>query len=103
MTTRQSYADPASPGGVARGLGTPDPGAFGLPSERELASLAAGYFPEFDAEREAEPAAYHPVVVPLDTPYIPKERAAFARDTNGRAFVGNVPLENILADFPILS
>ncbi|MDR0764903.1 MAG: cysteine desulfurase [Synergistaceae bacterium] len=97
MTTRPSYADPAGPGDI----GTLDPGTLGLPDERELASLAAGYFPEFNVKREAEPAAYHPVVVPFGAP--DTVSAAFARDVNGRAYVGNVPLENIRADFPILS
>jgi cysteine desulfurase/selenocysteine lyase len=117
MITRPSYADPAGPGDVAGDIG-PDPGALGLPSERELASLAAGFFPEFNAGREAgstteltaepatEPAAYHPVVVPLgapDAPDVPRARAAFERGANGRGYVGSVPLEDIRADFPILS
>jgi cysteine desulfurase/selenocysteine lyase len=103
MTTRPSYADPTSPGYIARGPGTFDPGALGLPGERELASLAAGYFPEFRGERENEPAVYHPVVVPLGAPDIPKERPVSAHPVNERAYVGNVPLEHIRADFPILS
>jgi cysteine desulfurase/selenocysteine lyase len=88
-----------------------EPGAWGLPDERELAAMASGYFPEFYPEL-AQPdrrgddvgRAYSPTVVPLDE----AAGGSPAFDQRSRAggssrYVGDVPLEKIRSDFPILS
>jgi cysteine desulfurase/selenocysteine lyase len=133
------------------------PGAYGLPSERELAAYAAAYFPEFcapardltapaeDAVRpgsagyanafglapdpalsnapRVEPAA--PANAPAQTAYRPalapaREAENAAAEATRRApasfradfaigapapapYVGDIPIERIRADFPILS
>jgi cysteine desulfurase/selenocysteine lyase len=86
---------------------TGDPEAFGLPSEQELALQIARHFPELSAPRNT---AYKPLVAPLGsfpTTKAPLAAAApepsFVKSRSGLPYVGQVPLEKIRADFPILS
>ncbi|MDR0851540.1 MAG: hypothetical protein LBN36_03520, partial [Clostridiales Family XIII bacterium] len=50
MTTSNWFPEGLSGGGLpyANGASTQDPSSYGLPSEGEIARIAAGYFPEFD-------------------------------------------------------
>ncbi|MDR3280994.1 MAG: cysteine desulfurase [Synergistaceae bacterium] len=77
-----------------------------LPGEREVAAIAARYFPEFSNVPGTSDVVYKPVVTP-DGDAAPKtvpnrEASADAGRTSG-LYVGEVPLERIRADFPILS
>jgi cysteine desulfurase/selenocysteine lyase len=98
MTTRpfEAYSsDAENAAGNSNALDI-SPAAWGLPDERELSALAASYFPEFYPPLNLEQArAYKPTVAPRD-----------AAPKNGRSllpYIGEVPLEKIRADFPILS
>jgi cysteine desulfurase/selenocysteine lyase len=83
------------------------PGAFALPDERELAAIAASYFPEFGGEGLDSGTAYRPVVTSLgddakkNVPIDHTHEVEIAR-TSG-LYVGETPLERIRADFPILA
>jgi cysteine desulfurase/selenocysteine lyase len=82
------------------------PDLFGLPGEKELAALAAGYFPEFfPSRREERDNVYRPVVAPLGSPDVtpPAAPSPKAEDKSHLPYVGDVSLEKIRADFPILS
>ncbi|KAA9001332.1 cysteine desulfurase [Affinibrenneria salicis] len=84
--------------------GEPSAHDYGLPDERDLSSLLSGHFPDA-AEGRAPP--YAPRVVPLGgasaaVDDFPAPRTA-SPDFAPLARVGSVPLEQIRADFPILS
>ncbi|MDR3280145.1 MAG: cysteine desulfurase [Synergistaceae bacterium] len=74
----------------------------GLSGEREIAAIAARYFPEF-GNAGASDVVYKPVVTPVgDTAVKTVEASADNARTSG-LYVGEVPLERVRADFPILS
>ncbi|MDR0855994.1 MAG: aminotransferase class V-fold PLP-dependent enzyme, partial [Clostridiales bacterium] len=90
------------------------PGDFGLPDEAEILRAAAALFPvaggasPFAPPDAQEPAAFRPTVFQegadaarAAAPLPPV--SAVRSPASPRAFVGNVPLEKIRADFPILS
>ncbi|MDR3091863.1 MAG: cysteine desulfurase [Clostridiales bacterium] len=97
-----------SKGGTGNGGNWLSPESYGLPPERELAELAASYFPEYSASaREgSEPArAYSPSVAPAAGArgYERGFSPAAAPAGNPLPTVGGAPLERLRADFPILS
>jgi cysteine desulfurase/selenocysteine lyase len=91
-----------------------NPADYGLPSEAELASLAAAWFPEFGGAADAP--AYSPEVLPKEAGTLPGEghvpgfvgaeafRSASlqARPAAG-PYIGGRSLSSIRADFPILA
>ncbi|MDR1915588.1 MAG: cysteine desulfurase [Synergistaceae bacterium] len=109
MTTSRSDApspysdDLTDVSAVAYGF---DPDAYGLPSERELAAFAAGYFPEFYPERSAKTGdVYRPTVVPSDSSDAGRVAPRETDVEPGRSLpsIGGTPLEKIRSDFPALS
>ncbi|MDR1943254.1 MAG: cysteine desulfurase [Synergistaceae bacterium] len=103
MTTRPSDALPYNALELS-------PEACGLPGERELAALAAGYFPEFfPADGGARTEAYKPTVAPANGYDDARGAIPSLSDRGGAANiprvsrVGGVPIEKIRSDFPILS
>jgi cysteine desulfurase/selenocysteine lyase len=87
-----------------------DPKAYGLPDDRELAAILAGYFPDFSAPagQSFAPALVpqgSPAVLPAPTPG--SVESGLASGVSGvrlapAPYVGNIPLQTIRADFPIL-
>jgi cysteine desulfurase/selenocysteine lyase len=106
MTTRTFEEYETFPEGSPAEAQTASLNSLGLPSESELAGLISGYFPEFypDTRDRPESVAYKPVVLPLGAPAQSHgDQEAHTAFTGVRQYVGNVPLDNIRADFPILS
>ncbi|MDR3318606.1 MAG: cysteine desulfurase [Clostridiales bacterium] len=90
------------------------PAEYGLPSENELAGIAAGYFGELGRLNEAAEAAqgpdgggYKPAVVregsEISPPRFPHEISQPPSYGAADERVGSVPVRQIRADFPILS
>jgi cysteine desulfurase/selenocysteine lyase len=81
------------------------PRTYGLPDERELAALAAGYFPEFFPPQGG---AYAPVLTPQEgpPPVSSPDRIApapYAARESQTPSLGGLSLAKIREDFPILS
>lgn len=87
---------------------TLDMEAYGLPNEQELASLLAGYFPEFD---KRDSPAYRPVVVPQDgfsyhgasTLNSATSLYQEVKTPSSPSYIGSTSVDKIRADFPVLS
>jgi cysteine desulfurase/selenocysteine lyase len=109
MTTsnRWGQRDFFLPGGLNSSAAELATSTYGLPGEKELAALIAGYFPEFSA---GTAPAYKPVVSALgaetagpETAGLNAASANVYKSGGPLPYVGNVPLEKIRGDFPILS
>ena len=92
----------------AKGLEA-DPHTWGLPGERELSAALAAYFPEFNPPAPASPA-YQPTLSPIGAEAPPQTGGgAEAPDdpaelkAGGLPSIGERPLAQVRADFPILS
>ncbi|MDR3311005.1 MAG: cysteine desulfurase [Oscillospiraceae bacterium] len=87
-----------------------DAAAYGLPGEAEILKRAARFFPEFGGTPE-DGAVYSPSVTQIGSAPAPDRRIAAAPDYAPQGsqkpaqslYVGGTPVEQIRADFPILS
>jgi cysteine desulfurase/selenocysteine lyase len=90
------------------------PEAYGLPSVAEVARLAGLYLAESDAPDQADrpdeaETRYAPVLAPVGTSAQPAEPPTVVtsrrpdRSVPAPTYIGSIPVEQVRADFPILS